>query len=134
MNARQATLTRDDATRRVMKSLARQGDSELPRHKDAEGNYPVVVALPYEHVSEVVSRVQSVGGSANVAVAFVDNFAMMVMGHGMVADGPIVEVNQDLSMGMFLIRVQNNPGRTIRFRFRDVDTDVPMISSDLAYA
>lgn len=115
-----------------MKSLALRGPASGERLQIEDGTFPVVVALPYEHISDVINRVQSFGGQANVAIAFSDSFTMITMGQKAVGN-KIVEVHQDLSMGMFLIKAQNNPGKTIPLRFRDVAADVPMVSGELAY-
>lgn len=133
MNRNHGLLSRDDATRRVMKSLARPEFAHLPSYESPDHVFPVVVALPNEHVSEVMARVAHIGGCANVAVAFTDTFSMCVMGAGSSAED-FLEINQDLSMGMFLIRVHKNPGRKIRFRFREMSSEIPLVVSDLAYA
>lgn len=133
MNKSQGLLSRDDATRRVMKSLARPEFSHLPAFETPGHIYPIVVALPSENVSEVVSRVAHIGGRANVAVAFSDTFSMFVLGASSSSDD-YLEIHQDLSMGMFLIRVEKNPGKKIRFRFRGVNSEIPAVTTDLAYA
>jgi hypothetical protein len=129
---RDGALTRDEATRRVMKTVARSAGTPPLRAKD--GTFPIVVSLPYENISEVVRRVDNVGGSANVAIAFVDHFAMLAMGRDLEepSDSELL-ISHDISMGMFMIKVQNNPGKTVALRFRNVDADVPSISFDLAY-
>ena len=133
MNNRQGSLSRHDATRRVMKSLARPEFAHLPSYESPDHTVPIVVALPSENVSEVMARVSHIGGRANVAVAFADRFSMFVMGTSSSSED-FLEINQDLSMGMFLIRVQKNPGKKIRFRFRDVNSEIPSVVADLAYA
>lgn len=132
MTERSGLMGRDMATRKVMKTLG-QSEGTLPFVLD-DGTSPLVVAMPYEHVSEVMSRVVSMGGKANIAVAFATNYATLVMGRATVHAGEDLVINQDLSMGMFLIRVKNHPGQTIRFRFRDIDANVPEVTQELAYA
>lgn len=133
MKKSKGLLSRDDATRRVMKSLARPEFAHFPSYETRDHVFPVVVALPGENVSEVVARVSHIGGQANVAVAFSDTFSMFVMGAGSSSED-FLEINQDLSMGMFLIKVQKNPSQKIRFRFRDVNSEIPSVVADLAYA
>jgi hypothetical protein len=133
MKTHQGLLSRDDATRRVMKSLARPEFAHLPVYENVDHAFPIVVALPGENVSEVMARVSNIGGQANVAVAFSDTFSMFVMGASSSSED-FLEINQDLSMGMFLIRVQQNPGKKIRFRFRHVNSEIPTVVADLAYA
>lgn len=133
MKKSQGSLSRHDATRRVMKSLARPEFAHLPTYETPGHIFPVVVALPSENVSEVMARVSHIGGQANVAVAFSDTFSMFVMGASSSSED-FLEINQDFSMGMFLIRAQKNPGKKIRFRFRDVNSEIPAVVADLAYA
>lgn len=132
MTERSGVMSRDVATRKVMKTLG-QSAAGLPFRLE-DGTSPLVIAMPYEHVSEVVNRVLSLGGRANVAVAFAKNYATLVMGRHIEGSGDEIEITQDLSMGMFLIRVKSHPGQRVRFRFRDVDTNVPEVQQELAYA
>lgn len=125
-------LSRLEATRRVMRALGTRGPNELDLAVDTDGRSAVIVCLPNEYVSEVTSRVERAGGIATVAVAFAKGYRIMTMGRSR-SDGPVVEINEDLSMGMLLIRVDNNPGSTLRFRFRDVDASIPESSPELAY-
>lgn len=115
-----------------MKALAMRGPDDVDLTLDADGHSPVIVCLPSEYVSEVTTRVARAGGTATVAVAFAKGYRLMTMGKSASAAGA-VEINEDLSMGMLLIRVDNNPGRTLRFRFRDVDASIPDSSPELAY-
>ncbi|TFC92028.1 MULTISPECIES: hypothetical protein [Cryobacterium] len=99
-----------------------------------DGSQPLVVAMPYEHVSDVVLRVRSIGGHANVAVAFARNFSLVVMdSDDTEAVGPEMEVNEDLSMGMFLIAIGSHPSKKTRFRFRESVANVPVVQRELAY-
>ena len=41
---------------------------------------------------------------------------------------------QDLSMGMLLIRTERNPGKSLRFKFRDIDTEIPSGRLEYSYA
>lgn len=132
MADRSAVMSRDAATRKVMKTIG-QREETLPLVLD-DGTSPLVIAMPYEHVSEVINRVASLGGQANVAVAFAQSYATLIMARTTEYTGEYLVINQDLSMGMFLISVKNHPGQKIRFQFRDVDSNVPEISQELAYA
>jgi len=134
MTVRSGALTRDDATRRVMKTVARTFESEPLPLRLGDGTQPLVVALPSEYISEIVNRVISIGGQANVAVAFNDHFTTIALGNKTAQSVHVLEINQDLSMGMFLIKLQQNPGKSMRLKFRDVDANVPEASLKLAYA
>ncbi len=131
MTERSGVMGRDVATRKVMKTLS-HSTAGLPFTLQ-DGTSPLVIAMPYEHVSEVLNRVRSMGGQANVAVAFATNYATLVIGPETDFSGNEMEINQDLSMGMFLIKVKSHPGQRVRFRFRDVDANVPEVRQELAY-
>lgn len=131
MTDRTAVMGRDTAIRKVMKTLSQRAGT-LPLVLD-DGTSPLVIAMPYEHVSEVMNRVASMGGEANVAVAFAKSYATLIMARTAEQAGEYLIINQDLSMGMFLITVKNHPGKKIRFQFRDVDANIPEVSQELAY-
>lgn len=133
MSERLGAITRDEATKRVLKAIGRHSP-RIQLFANAEGVSPIVVALPNEHVSEVVARVRAVGGRANVAVAYAKTYSLIQMGAAIRSNEGAVVVNQDLSMGMLLIKLERNPGKSLLFRFRDIETDVPVGSSELAYA
>jgi hypothetical protein len=132
--SRSGALTRDSATRRVMKTIARTFDHETLPLVLPDGSRPIVVALPNETISEVVSRVMSIGGRANVAVAFADRFQTFVMNNNASTSLKVIEITQDISVGYFLIRLEQNPGKSMRLKFRDVDADVPVVTVGMAYA
>ncbi len=134
MTSRSGALSRDDATRRVMKTVAHTFASEPLPFQLEDGTQPLVVALPSEYISEIVNRVISIGGKANIAVAFNDHFTTIVLGDDAKQSMDVLEINQDLSMGMFLIKLQQNPGKSMRLKFRGVDANVPESSLELAYA
>ena len=46
---------------------------------------------------------------------------------------PVVEITEDLSMGMFIIKIEANPRKSILFRFQDIEAGVPAASQELAY-
>jgi hypothetical protein len=77
---------RDAATRRVMKSLARRAMTQkLPCVND-EGVAPIVIALPGELLLTVVARVDDMGGSANVVLAFPDRYRVCGFTRNMVEE------------------------------------------------
>lgn len=128
---RRGGISRDTATRRILKSLALGRYDQLYVAED--GSRPIVISTPDEHISEVLSRVAAIGGKANVAIAFAKHFSVMILGGGGTSAGEIT-ISRDLSMGMLLLRVEQNPGKRVRLRFRDVDTDIPVGQLELEYA
>jgi len=46
---------------------------------------------------------------------------------------PVVEITEDLSMGMFIIKIEANPRKSILFRFQDIEAGVPAAGQELAY-
>ncbi len=78
--------------------------------KAEDGSSPIVVAFPNDYASEVLARVRAVGGSANVTIAFKDYFEIIKFQSSIKAEAQIV-INRDLSMGMLLIRIKENPGK-----------------------
>jgi len=134
MTAKTGTISRDAATRRVMKAVAHTFSHEPLPFALEDGTRPVVVALANDYISDIVGRVASMGGEANVAVAFSGHFQTIIFSKTTSDSQHVMEINQDLSMGMFLIKLSNNPGKTVRLRFRDVDADVPSFTNEMAYA
>jgi len=128
-------MNRDEATKRVMRSLSRVNPTRTAHlFRSPEGSVPVVVSLPNENASEVIARVQTLGGEANVAVAFASYFEIIPMTrNGDKADAELV-INHDLSMGMLLIRIKQNPGKTIRLRLRGRQADLPVPQLEIQYA
>lgn len=51
---------------------------------------------------------------------------------GKTVTGGEVEVTKDISMGFLLIKLERNPGKTVRLRFRDVDTEIENIELSVA--
>ncbi len=47
---------------------------------------------------------------------------------------PAVEITEDLPMGMFLVKIEANPRKSILFRFQDIEAGVPAAGQELAYA
>ncbi|MDR6572332.1 hypothetical protein J2X60_000968 [Curtobacterium sp. 320] len=98
-----------------------------------DGSSPLVVALPNEYVSEVFDRVRELGGNANIAIAFAKDFQVMTLSDRAVSHGEL-EVNHDLSMGMLLIKMSKNPGKTIRISVRESAVALPQIETKMQYA
>jgi hypothetical protein len=46
---------------------------------------------------------------------------------------PVIEITRDLSMGMFIIKIEANPRKRILFRSKDIEAGVPAASQELAY-
>jgi hypothetical protein len=101
--------------------------------RDETGNAPIIIALPNEYASEVLSRVRAVGGLANVAIAYAEYFEIMTIRPDGRAEGELI-ISQDLSMGMLILRIKKNPGKLVRLRIRDEEVDVPAPSMEFDYA
>lgn len=123
---------RIELTKRVMKTIGCSAEPvELMKLED--GTSPLVVALPNEYVSDVFDRVTALGGQANIAVAYAKHFQTLTLTDRSVTAGEL-EVNRDLSMGMLLIKMSRNPGKTIRVKVRDSAVALPQIETKLEYA
>ena len=128
-------MSRDGVTKRVMKAIALTSLAVSLPVTAADGSSPIVVALPYELVSDVVSRVVSVGGQANVAIAFAESFHLVVIDNqGRTPGDNPMEINQDISMGMLLNKLQQHPRKRVNFRFKNIDAGAPSGQQELAYA
>lgn len=46
---------------------------------------------------------------------------------------PVVEITQDLSVGMFIIKIEANPRKSILFRSKDIEAGAPAACQELAY-
>jgi hypothetical protein len=79
--------------------------------------------------------VQSIGGHSNVAIAFTGKFFLVVLGtaSGKNANAEM-EVTQDISMGMFLLKLQQHPNELVRLRFKNIDAEAPSTQQELEYA
>lgn len=123
---------RSEASKRVMRTLAIR-TPKIALTRDETGNAPIIVTLPNEYASEVLARVRTIGGLANVVIAYAKYFEIMTIRPEGKAQGELI-INQDLSMGMLMIRVKENHGKTVRLRIRDEEVDVPAPSMEFDYA
>ncbi|HWU30178.1 MAG TPA: hypothetical protein VN041_13935 [Microbacterium sp.] len=117
-------MNRHEATRRVMHSIMRPDSAVKLRYVAADGSRPVVVCTPGEYLSDVTKRIDAVGGSANVIMAEVRRFKVMVI--EAVPDGVEADsegVNAELSMGMFYLRANSKARRTGTFHIGGVNVD-----------
>ncbi|WP_203138420.1 hypothetical protein [Microbacterium sp. JZ31] len=129
-------MNRHEATRRVVAAIA-FGPQEvgLP-YVAPDGSQPLVVATPAEYLSDVLVRVDAVGGSANVALAEVKRFSIFTITKAMTAVDASEEstdhLNSDMSMGMFKIKYTGR--RKSHFAVKGVDVEVNSEASSFAYA
>lgn len=98
-----------------------------------DGSKPIVVCTPNEYFSDVTARVKAVGGSANVVLAEVNRFRVMVLES---IPGEVTSesegVNADLSMGMLFLRMSSN--RNKRGLIHIAGVSVNSGSREFAYA
>lgn len=104
---------RNIATRRVMKTVARQSTTQpLPVIAD-DGTRPVVIALPDDDLKTVFERVEAFGGRANVFVAFPDWLALIELINGSETrdDATVQQVHETTSMSMYveLLKLHDTP-------------------------
>lgn len=129
-------MNRHEATRRVLRTMT-LGTREvtLPYSAD-DGSQPLVVTTPGEYLSEVLKRIEVVGGSANVAVAETRRFSVfkITKAPARTSNSALVteELNADMSMGMFKIRYTGR--RHARFALKGVGAEVSSEASTFAYA
>jgi hypothetical protein len=95
---------------------------------------PVTITLPNENASDVIARVQASGSGSNVAIAFAKHFEVIPMLPGGNGAGSELVISQDLSMGMLLLRIQQNPGKNISLKLRDREAELPSVNLELSYA
>ena len=135
ITSRMGAMSRDDATRRVMKAIALKNPQVQLPYTAEDGTHPLVVALPSELISDVVGRVVSVGGHSNIAIAFATNFYLIVIdSDGRKKTDGEMEVTQDISMGMFLLKLQGHPNQSVRLRFKNIEAEAPSTQQELEYA
>jgi hypothetical protein len=128
-------MNRHEATRRVLRRLG-SPDSKITLSVKAEdGSFPIVVCTPGEYLSEVLERVNLVGGSANVVLAEVKSFQVFSLhkGQGDHPSGKATGLNADLSMGMFLIKHRGKGKAYFRVTSGE-EVSVSKSYADLAYA
>lgn len=124
---------RTAASKRVMRALAITA-VDAPLVRDEHGEAQIVIALPSEYASEVLARVRDVGPIVNVIIAYSKTFELMTMREGAPSDA-VLEINNDLSMGMLTLRMKENPGRRFRLKIRDeTAVDIPSESLQFEYA
>lgn len=117
-------MNRHEATRRVMRSIMRPDSKVNLRYVAPDGSRPVVVCTPNEYLSQVTQRIDAVGGSANVVLAEMKRFKIMVI--EAVPDDSEAEsegVNAEISMGMFYIRAKAKSRRTSTFHIGGVNVE-----------
>lgn len=117
-------MNRHEATRRVMKNIMRPDSKVVLRYVAPDGSRPVVVCTPNEYLSDVAQRIEAVGGSANVVMAEVKRFKIMVIES--VPDdsqGEAEGVNAEISMGMFYIRAKGRGRRSGTFQIGGVNVE-----------
>lgn len=121
-------MNRHEATRRVMMSLTAPGGSDRLRFVAPDGSRPIVVCTPNEYLSDVLQRVDALGGSANVVLAEMKRFQVMTIGSNPVdaVDDESQSVNPDVSMGMFWIRASRSGKRLSTFHLAGVDVTAPL--------
>jgi len=135
MNSHSVGMSRDSATKRVMLAVA-VGPSrvELP-FTAADGSKPLVITTPNENVSDVIERIEAVGGSANIALAYAQNFTIFTITRDSGKARPTADAevyNKELSMGMFYLRARNKRGG--KFRVNDSEAIIPAGNREFAYA
>lgn len=122
-----------EATRRVMKALARLVAREPLPVKLEDGTSPVVVAVPEEPVADMLARISRAGGRANVAIDYVDHFAIAAcesksLGEAIdSATSDHAEVHQLSTVGMLMTWIATQPNGSGAFTMTGpVDTVPPV--------
>lgn len=113
-----------------MRTIAQGGEAVRLPYTANDGTKPIVVTTPAESVEDVMIQVKRAGGHANVAVALAKQFRIIVM----FSDLPEqpkndLEVNRDMSMGMFLIHVGRTKKNRASFGWRQADQAPAMVPS-----
>ncbi|WP_300265882.1 hypothetical protein [Microbacterium sp.] len=100
-------MNRHEATRRVMRKLMQPESKSRLRVVADDGSTPIVVCTPNEYLSDVIARVDLIGGRANVVYAEVKRFRVFSI-RAVENDGSdqseTTGHNADMSMGMFMIK------------------------------
>lgn len=126
-------MSKAELSKRVMRALAINANRpNLTR--DLRGNAPIVVSLPNENVSDVFDKAKRAmaDGVVNIVIAYANKYEVLSFDASLHPDA-VIDVNGDLSMGMLSIRLNNNPGKSVRINLRGATIDVPA-SSSFAYA
>lgn len=126
-------MSKAELSKQVMRAIA-LSDRRPRLARDPSGNAPIVISLPNENVVDVFKRASDAAsdGVVNVVIAYSSNFEVLAFDENPHPDSDI-EVNGELSMGMLSIRLNNNPGKSIRINLKDQTIEVPAASS-FAYA
>lgn len=131
-------MNRHEATRRVMKTMALRSAAVLPIVSE-DGSRPLVVTTPNEYLSEVLKRIEAVGGSASVALAETKQFFVFAIEgtgtRGLDAEfGPSDPLNGDMSMGMFHIRYSQAKKHGRSFHLKGSGLTVSLEANEVQYA
>lgn len=99
---------RAELTRYVYRHLADSRFRERLTAADADGNRPVLVALPEDRVRRVVLDVLAAGGAANVAVPLLNGFVTFAVTLRSHSEEPAsgVRLAADCTIGLFLERAR----------------------------
>lgn len=128
-----ADLRRDDLTRQVYARMVNADFRALLTAVAPDGSRPVVVALPSDLVRDVLPRVESLGGAANLVVPVRNGF--MVVG---IRSHPDITTRDesallvdDCTVGLLLSRVMEDMDRgyELAYEFGDVKSHA---TADLA--
>jgi hypothetical protein len=99
--------TRDQAIRRVMRSISRRVVNAGPLPVQAkDGSYPVVVALPDDTVADMEERRNRIGRDVNIVVAYPERMVLIAM-RDAVREDP-AEIHPDSTMDMLVFYVRNH--------------------------
>jgi len=106
-------LERVKATRRVMKTVARESAFEPLPIVLEDGSSPVVVALPDDEIESVYRRIRKFGSAANVFVAYPENTRLIGMRLGE-EGAPAAEQlgHGHMSMAMYVDFLLLNPNKS----------------------
>lgn len=130
-------MNRHEATRRVVTAIAiGRAKVQLPYVAD-DGSQPLIVTTPGEYLSEVMKRVEAVGGGANIALAEVNSFFVFEIAAARgsepaIENDPADHLNADMSMGMFKIKYTGR--KDALFSVKGVGVEVRSGASSFAYA
>lgn len=101
-------------------------------YRNTSGSAPIVIALPRDNMSTIITKVQALGGGANIVVVESKRFKVFQITeitsteHGV--DNSAKEMSQSLSqsVGMFLLSISrqgHGPSRRMTFANRDFDAE-----------
>jgi len=116
-------LNRANVTRFVYEQLRNRSFRSKLKVTSSEGATPIVVALPSDPTSTLLSELDAVGGAANVVLPVGDGVLIFGMHQ---ADGDDTEdiptLTERCTVGVFLARVVSDGGRG-RYKFRGLGSD-----------